>query len=413
MTSAKLDLLSDSMAYTRPDELHALLETLRREAPVCYVNPEGIRPYWAVTRYEDIKYIESHPELFSAEPRAVIILEELEKVNLERFGDIQGVKTLVHMDGDRHAKLRRITRDWFMPANIKRMRDHVEEIASSFIDAMAEKGGECDFAADIAFWYPLRVILQLIGLPEEDEKHILSLTQRLFAPEGYVTENEDVTAVYLGAIQGMADYFTRLAEERRAEPKDDIASVLANAEVDGEALDPFTLTSYFVLLATAGHDTTSASIAGGLLALLQHPEQLQLLQDEPERVIGAADEMIRWVTPVKHFARTVLADTELGGQRIPKGDTVMMLFDSANRDESAIANAKQFDVTRPASRHLAFGHGRHNCLGAHLARMEIETFYRLLLPRLESIELNGEPQFIPSQFVSGLQSLPIRYRFRD
>ena len=413
MTSAKLDLLSDSMAYTRPDELHALLETLRQEAPVCYVNPEGIRPYWAVTRYEDIKYIESHPELFSAEPRAVIILEELEKINLERFGDIQGVKTLVHMDGDRHAKLRRITRDWFMPANIKRMRDHVEDIASSFIDAMAAKGGECDFAADIAFWYPLRVILQLIGLPEQDEKHILSLTQRLFAPEGYVTENEDVTAVYLGAIQGMADYFTQLADERRAEPRDDIASVLANAEVDGEALDPFTLTSYFVLLATAGHDTTSASIAGGLLALLQHPEQLQLLKDEPERVIGAADEMIRWVTPVKHFARTVLEDTELGGQRIPKGDTVMMLFDSANRDESAIANAKQFDISRPASRHLAFGHGRHNCLGAHLARMEIETFYRLLLPRLESIELNGEPQFIPSQFVSGLQSLPIRYRFKD
>ena len=412
MTGTNTDLLTDSFAYTRPDEGHALLDSLRQEAPVCYVNPEGIRPYWAVTRYEDIKYIESHPELFSAEPRAVIILEELEKVNLERFGDIQGVKTLVHMDGDQHPKLRRITRDWFMPANIKRMRDHVESIAAGFIEAMEGKNGECDFAADNAFWYPLRVVLQLIGVPEQDEQHILTLTQHLFAPEGYVTDEQDVTAIYLGAVQGMADYFTQLAEARRADPKDDIASVLANAEVDGEALDPFTLTSYFVLLATAGHDTTSASIAGGLLALLQHPEQLQLLRDEPERLNAAADEMIRWVTPVKHFARTVLEDTELGGQKIPKGDTVMMLFDSANRDESAIANAREFDITRPASRHLAFGHGRHNCLGSHLARMEIETFYRLLLPRLESIELAGEPQFIPSHFVSGLQSLPIRYLFK-
>jgi cytochrome P450 len=412
MGSISDSILSDAMSYTRPADISAKLAELREHRPICLIEPEDIRPYWAITRYEDIRYIESNPELFSAEPRAVLILEALEKLNQERFGEIMGVKTLVHMDGERHLALRKITRDWFMPANISKMRGHVAELAESFIERMKGMDGECDFATDIAFWYPLRVVLQLIGIPESDEAHILDLTQRLFAPEGFASAEKDSMTVFIDCVQAMAEYFTVLADDRRAAPRDDIASVLANAKIDGELIDPFTLTSYFVLLATAGHDTTSATIAGGLQALIQNPAQRKALLDDPSLYPAAADESVRWVTPVKHFARTVLADTELRGVSLKKGDTVAMFFEAANRDGDAISQPEVFDVSRKASKHLAFGQGRHNCLGMHLARMEVETFLRLLLPQLESIELNGEPAYIPSHFVSGLSSLPIKYKFK-
>lgn len=273
-------------------------------------------------------------------------------------------------------------------------------------------GDEYDFVQDIAFWYPLRVILQLIGVPEKDEAHILDLTQRLFSPDEFVTEEQDTMVVFLNAVQCMGEYFTVLTEERRQNPRDDVASLLANAKLDRELIDPFTLTSYFVLLATAGHDTTSASIAGGLHALLTHPEQYQKLLVQPELYASAAEEMIRWVIPVKHFARTALANTELGGQKIAKGDTVVMFFDSASRDDSAIPEPDLFDIARKGNKHLVFGHGRHYCLRMHLARMDITVLMERLLPQLDAIALNGEPSYIPSHFVSGLNLLPVGYRLR-
>lgn len=403
-------LLVESSAYADPQSIRRVLDHLRQHQPVCYVEPERFRPFWAATRYEDIRYIESTPELFSAEPRAVLIPESLENENLNRFGDMQGVKTLVHMDGPQHLALRAITRDWFMPKNIAAMRGKIDEIAEQFIERMRAMDGECDFAADIAFWYPLRVVLQMIGIDEQDEPTILELTQRLFAAESYVTEEKDLATVYGETLTALAEFFTTLAEQRRQNPVDDIASVLANADINGEPLDPFTLISYFVLLATAGHDTTSASLAGGVKALMDFPEQHRLLL-EKGLYGGAADEMIRWVSPVKHFARTVLADTSLSGVQLKAGDTVAMFFDSANRDEETIANASQFDIQRDKSRHLAFGIGRHNCPGMHLARLEIAVFLEKLLPQLEYIELAGQPSYIQSGFVSGLRTLPVRYRF--
>ncbi|MBD2858914.1 cytochrome P450 [Spongiibacter sp. KMU-158] len=413
MSNLSSAILSEALAYANPVDIKGKLAELRETAPVSLVEPEGIRPYWAVTRLEDIRYIESNPQLFSAEPRAILILEALEKENQERFGEIMGVKTLVHMDGPRHMELRKITRDWFMPANISKLRGHVEELAAGFIERMKGMDGKCDFATDIAFWYPLRVVLQLIGIPEEDEAKILGLTQALFAPDAFATEEKDVMAVFFETITAMGEYFTLLIEDRRANPKDDIASLLSNATLDGELIDHFTLTSYFVLLSTAGHDTTSASLAGGIQALIQNPKQMELLLANPELYPQAADEIIRWVSPVKHFARTVLEDTELGGVPLKKGDTVAMFFESANRDETAIERAGEFDITRKSTKHMAFGYGRHNCLGMHLARMEVETFLRLLLPQLESLSLNGEPSYIPSHFVSGLSSLPITFKFKD
>lgn len=413
MDAAELVKLSDSIAYQNPDQIRAILAELRRTRPVCKIEPDDIRPYWAITRYADIKTIETSPELFSVEPRANLILESLEQINMERYGDIMGVKTLVHMDGPRHLALRKVTRDWFMPANVAKLRDHIDLIAGQFIQTMKSKGGECDFAADIAFWYPLRIILHIIGIPEADDAKILGLTQRLFAPEAYVEAGVNTTDIYLDTMNQMAEYFTAFIEQCRSNPKDDIGSLLSNAKIDGEWIDPFTLISYFILLTTAGHDTTSASIAGGLHALIEYPEQRQTLLNNPDLRGNAVDEIIRWVTPVKNFARTVLADTELSGTQLQKGDTVALFFESGNRDGSVYANADSFDITRENNRHVAFGFGRHNCLGMHLARMEIDSFFYQLLPQLSQLELNGEPSYIPSYFVSGISNLPIRFQFKN
>ncbi len=405
------EALTEPAAYKNPDAVLQLLARLRRDQPVSRVCADGVRPFWAVTRYEDIRYIESHPEQFLAGPRAILLQQELEQSNLERFGNIHGVKTLVHMDGEEHRAHRLIARDWFMPKNIEGLKTQIDELAHSFVDRMAALGDSCDFAADIACWYPLRVVMQLIGVPEADEPRILRLTQQLFAPEdSEFAGDSDANACFIATVQEMAAYFSDLAERRRREPCGDIASVLANAEIDGQPLDPFALTSYFVLLATAGHDTTSASIAGGLQALIENPRQLTVLRAAPELLPLAADEMIRWVSPVKHFVRTATEDLQLGGQHIAAGDSLAMFFASANRDETVFEQPDQFRVDRQPNRHLAFGFGQHNCLGMHLARMEIQAFFRALLPRLEHVELAAEPSYIESQFVSGLKSLPLRYR---
>jgi cytochrome P450 len=401
--------LADPAAYKNPDKVRSLLKTLRDTAPISFVSPSGYRPFWAISKYKDIRYVESNPLIFSAEPRTVLVKEDLEKENFERFGNIHGVKTLVHMDGEQHRKLRNVTSSWFMPKNIALLKGKVDIIASDFVDRLNRFNGECDFAADFAFWYPLRVILQLIGVPECDEPKILRLTQQLFAPESFVNKDQNVAAIFGETVDEMVEYFTALAALRRSIPRNDIATVIANAEIDGEAMHPFTLTSYFVILATAGHDTTSASLAGGLHSLIQNPDQHQLLLNNPDLYPKFIDETIRWTSPVKHFLRTALVDTEISGVSIAKGDSLALFFESGNRDEEYFQDPDRFDISRVNNRHIAFGFGRHNCLGLHLSKMELLSIFRRIVPIMDKLELTSEPKYIESNFVSGLSSLPIRY----
>lgn len=410
MNKINSEMLADSAAYRYPHEIRRLLKELRDKEPVSLVSPSGYRPFWAITKYKDIKYIESTPQMFSAEPRTVLVNDELEKENLRRFGNIHGVKTLVHMDGDQHRKLRAITSSWFMPKNIALLKSKVDSIASDFVSRLSDYSGECDFAADLAFWYPLRVILQLIGVPPSDEPKILRLTQQLFAPESYVNKDRSVAMIFGETVDEMVEYFTALAKNRRYYPKNDIATVIANAEIDGEPLDPFTLTSYFVLLSTAGHDTTSASLAGGLHALIEYPDQHQLLVNNQDFIPEFVDEAIRWTSPVKHFLRTALVDTEISGVEISKGESVALFFESGNRDEDFFKDPDRFNISRDNNRHIAFGLGRHSCLGANLSRMQLRCIYRHIIPVMKSLELSGSPTYIESNFVSGLSSLPISYR---
>jgi cytochrome P450 len=275
-----------------------------------------------------------------------------------------------------------------------------------------ELGGECDFVPDIAMHYPLYVILSLLGLPESDFAQIRKLTQEMFGGQDAELQRGQTPEEQLQAALDMLAYFQRLTADRRAEPTEDLASTIANARIDGEPLNDLDAASYYVIIATAGHDTTSSTVAGGLHALVEHPDQLRRLREQPSLMPLAADEMIRWVTPVKEFMRTATVDYELHGVPIKQGDSLLLSYPSANRDEDVFDAPFSFDVGRSPNRHLAFGFGAHYCLGAILARMEVAAFFAELVPRLESVELADTPQWIATTFVGGLKHLPIRYRGR-
>ena len=278
---------------------------------------------------------------------------------------------------------------------------------------MARLGGECDFVKDVAVWYPLHVIMMILGAPAEDEAFMLKLTQELFGSTDSEMRRDAHSSDLDATVKDMFAYFGALSAARRAQPRDDLASVIANATIDGKPLNDLDALSYYVIVATAGHDTTSASISGGLHGLLQHPEEFARLRLQPELLPGAVDEMIRWSSPVRHFFRTATRDYVLRGKTIRAGDALMMCYPSANQDEDVFEEPQRFKVDRAHGKHLAFGYGPHVCIGQYLARMELRALYAELLARVEHIELTAATRGVESSFVSGLKSLPIRYRMRD
>ncbi len=405
------EAIADPHAYGDPEALDRLFARLRRDTPVCWVEPDGFRPFWVVTKYADIMDVEGQPETFLSEPRTVLIPEEQERKNLETFGTVNGVRTLVQMDDPDHRAYRGLTQSWFMGQNLKRLEGRTRAIAKTFVDRMAAHGGACDFANDVAFLYPLRVIMMILGIPEEDEPLMLRLTQELFGGQDSEYQRKTESADPLAdIINEFIAYFTHITQDRRANPRDDLSSVIANGQIDGKPIGEFEAMSYYIIAATAGHDTTSAVTAGGMLAMLQHPGQFEKLKGDVSLVPSAIDEFVRWVTPVKHFMRTATRDYDLNGTRIAKGQSVMLHYQSANRDEDAYDAPFALQVDRKPNRHLAFGYGPHMCLGRYLALMEMTAFYEELMPRLERIELAGQPEFVESYFVSGLKHLPVTYK---
>jgi len=399
-------VFADPGAYTDAAYFHRACARLRREAPIPLVEADGYPPFYALTRHADVMEAERRPEVFRNLPQPVLMETEMEAV-VRRAGDLA---TLVHMDDPDHRKYRALTADWFQPSSLARLEGRIAELARRAVDRMAELGGECDFAADIAVPMPLEVILSILGLPESDYPRMLQLTRELFQgddPEyarGSGSFEEFMTVMY-----DFFGYFGALVDERRARPTDDLASVIANAVVDGEPIWPFQQISYYVIIATAGHDTTSFTMAGGLQALLENPGELERLRRDPSLIATAADEMVRWVSPVRHFLRNVAEPAEIAGHRFDVGDRLLLSYWSANRDEAVFDDPFRFDVARKPNRHLAFGFGAHYCLGAVLAKMEIRALFAELIPRLRWIEPAGEPQLSRSTFVGGHKHVPVRY----
>lgn len=390
--------------------MHETLKEMRHKAPIAWVEPEGFRPFYALTRHADVVEIEKMNNQFLNGPRAILIDADFEAVPPEEGGPGM-VRTLVHMDEPEHHKFRGLTQSWFQPGNLRQHEETFRGIAKMFVDRMADMNGECDFAADIAMHYPLRIIMSILGVPESDEPRMLQLTQQLFGgadPDMQRDEEKDEDE-QTNVLIDFFNYFTEMTEDRRKNPKDDVATVIANAEIDGELIGHFEAMSYYLIVATAGHDTTSSSTAGGLHALAENPGELEKLRKNPLLVRSAVEEMIRWTSPVRHFMRTATEDYDLQGTTIGKDESVMMLYPSANRDEAVFDDPYTFRVDRSPNRHVAFGYGAHFCLGAHLARLEMKLFYEELIPRLKSVELAGTPEYLDATLVGGHKKLPIRF----
>ncbi|MBF35512.1 MAG: cytochrome P450 [Hyphomonadaceae bacterium] len=419
---ATSDLIVNPEVYAHMDQLDAAFARLRAEDPVAWCEPEAFRPFWAVTKHADIMEVSRQNKLFTNGEREMLSYESAEERVYAQTGGPHLLKTLVQLDDPMHYKLRHLTQDWFMPHKVKTREDAIRTIAKEFVDRMEDMGGECDFQQDIALYYPLRIIMQILGVPVDDEPMMLKLTQEIFGAQDPDLMRDKELAGGGDADKGLSSiqetlaqffmYFTNITQDRRENPKDDVSTVIANGTVDGEPIGQLEAMSYYIIVAAAGHDTTSASTGGGVLGMLNNPAQLKKMMDDPKGMSRTAvDEAIRWTTPVKHFMRTAQDDYELRGRKILKGESLLLCYPSGNRDEEVFDDPFAFRVDRSPNKIISFGHGGHMCLGMHLARLEMQAIYEELFSRVKSIELAGDPTFIRANFVGGPKSIPVRYKF--
>lgn len=413
----------DPKVHADGPRLHKAFRWIRANNPLGRAELDGFDPFWVVSKHADILEVSRQNALFHNGDRQTTFTsqEADQKVRKLTGGSPHLVRSLVQMDEPDHLKYRALTQGWFMPQNLKKLEARIREIARGFVDRMADHGGECDFVADVALHYPLHVIMEILGVPEADEARMLKLTQELFgaADEELNRDGEARGARGGGADEGiraiqavLADffmYFNAITEARRANPTGDLATVIANGQINGEPISPFEAMSYYVIVATAGHDTTSSSTAGALWALCDYPDQLAKVKADPSLIPGLVEESIRWTTPVRHFMRSATADTELRDRKIAEGDWLMLCYPSGNRDEEVFDDPFAFKVDRAPNKQLAFGYGAHLCLGQHLAKMEMRILWEELLPRLKSVELAGDARLSEGMFVNGPKRLPIRY----
>ena len=409
------DALLLHAAWADMDDVHDRFAWLRANDPVRFAETDGFPAFWHVTRHDDVFAVERTPDAFAVEPRSFIgRLEDEERIRAMTGGDLKLIESLVSMDDPKHYKHRAVTQSWFMPSNLKRLDADIRAVADAALDRMAATGGACDFVSDVGVWYPLRVIMTILGIPEEDEGRMLTLTQELFGnsdPDTARNLDGDALAGIVATYMDFVQYFERLTEERRANPTGDVASVIANAKIDGEYLGQREAMGYYTIVATAGHDTTSYVTAEAVQRLADDPALMKRLHDDPEGVAPKiVTEALRLAAPVRHFVRTATRDIEIGGQAIAKDDNVVVWFPSACRDETVFAHPHRFDIDRSRQGHSpAFGTGPHICLGMHLARQEVTRFLEAFGRRVRTIERTGEPAMMRSNFVGGIKRLPVAF----
>jgi cholest-4-en-3-one 26-monooxygenase len=394
-----VDLIAQSH-YQASGPPHALFKRLRAECPV-YWNRMGDGGFWSILKYQDVFDVSLDTKTFSAARAGVILRDD----RPEDFEVQKGL--LVNRDPPDHTKHRRLVSLGFSGKMIRNLEGHVREITREILDEVAPLG-RCDFVDRIAAELPLQVIVELVGVPKADRRKVLDWTNNMvgFDDPEYAGGAPEVGRI---AAAELFMYANELAEERERNPKDDLVSVLMQAEVDGERLSRADFSSFFMLLLVAGNETTRNLISGGMLALIEHPEERARLLADRSLLPSAIEEMLRWVSPVNVFRRTATRDTEIRGQKIREGEKVALFYSSANRDEEAFENPERFDITRDPNDHLAFGIGPHFCLGANLARLEIRVMFEELLQRLPDVELDGEPERLRSYFLNGIKRMPVRY----
>ena len=380
---------------------HDAFAVLRAKAPVYWHEERHGPGFWVVSKYHDVIAVQLDSKTFSS-ARGGTLMKEFNDEEREAIR-VQ----LINMDAPRHTRFRRLVNMGFSPKMTNRLTPHIREIASNIIDTVARRG-ECDFVAEIAAELPLQVIAEMIGIPQEDRHLIFKWSNDMigFDDPEYGGAGAEVGKA---ASMQMFMYANQLVEQRKKAPRDDLVSVLMAAEVDGEKLTEVEFDSFFLLLAVAGNETTRNLISGGMLALLQHPEQRARLLADPSLMPTAVEEMLRWVSPVMYFRRTATRDAELRGQQIREGDKLTVWYGSANRDEEIFPDADRFDVGRTPNDHIAFGIGHHFCLGANLARLEIQIMFEEIMRRLPDLELAGPVERLRSNFIHGIKRMPVRF----
>ena len=397
--------------YSTDQSYHRLFTRLRAEQPLAWAQPEGYRPFWVVSKHADIKSIQTQGLKFTNKERTFLLTSEDE----QRLGQAQQAgltsmgRSIVQLDGVEHRTLRMVTNSWFAASAIKSLEQQIQQIARESVDHMIALGGACDFVKDVALWYPLRVIMLILGLPREDERLLLKLTQAMFSPDDPDNDAEAGAAGMIAASQGIRDYFEAVTADRRKNPRDDVASIVANAMIDGTRISDLDATGYYVTVITAGHDTTSSTTAAALQSLVQNPDQLGKLRCGAVSIDTAVEEFLRWATPIKHFFRTAKQNSVIREQNINAGDSLMMCYPSGNRDEEVFDDSQSFRIDRKPNPQIAFGFGAHVCLGQHLARLEMRLFFKELLERIDDIAFDGPAALTQANFVQGLKQLPIRY----
>ncbi|MFZ5702610.1 MULTISPECIES: cytochrome P450 [Pseudomonadota] len=407
------------VAYGEWNGIKEKFRWARDNMPVGLVQAEGYMPFWAITRHEDIMTVSKDNARFLNAPKSVVLgpIAVQMLTHMITGGSPHLVRSLVTMDAPEHMDYRKLTQSWFMPKNLASLEEKIRGIARASVDAMLATGGTCDFVHQVSALYPLHVVMQILGVPHEDEPLMLKLTQEMFGGEdpdlnrarSVELTPEQVTQFVIEAVRDFEGYFMKLAADRRANPQDDVATVIANAVIDGEPISDRNAAGYYIIVAAAGHDTTSASTAGAMWALAKDPDQFARIKADRSLLPGLIEEAIRWTTPVQHFMRTAAEDCEIGGQRIAKDDWLMLCYVSGNHDERVFPDPDRFDASRGPNRHVAFGAGVHQCLGLHLARLEMRILFDELLDRIDSVELAGTPQRASSTFVGGPKTLPIRF----
>ena len=411
-----LDLISSEMYRTTGYPWKAW-DLLRKESPVYWYEKPGLTGFWAITKHEDILTISKQPNVFVSSQR-LVITDRDQEVQAEAGNAAMRQHHILTMDPPEHGKYRNLVTRHFAPRALSLLEPHVEalskeiitDVATRLVDSVS-KVGHADFVSDLSAKLPVFVITEMLGVPREDSELMFNWTNEAIGA-GDPEYQQGRTAAETGrqATMAMFGYFAKLLAERRAAPRDDLISVLARSVVDGEPLSDHDILSYCFLLIVAGNETTRNATSGGMLTLIQHPEEMAKLRADPSLAYSAVEEILRWTSPITHFARTAVSDTEIRGQAIKAGDAVVMFYPSANRDEDLFENPYTFDITRTPNDHLAFGgYGEHFCLGSNLARMELRVIFGEILQRLPDIQQDGEISRLSSTLVGGIKHMPVRF----
>ncbi len=406
MTSAVGWEIVDPVYYGRYGYPHAAWAWLRRHAPVAWFEPPGMRPFWAITRYEDCGAILRDHRRFVIAPRIAVFPEEQAPKDAPPF------RHLLNMDPPDHGHYRNLLSQQFTPKALERKRAAVGAIVDETLARVAGET-EVDFVDAISAIVPLAVIAEMLGIPREDWQHLFRLSNTLLgASDPEYQHGATVGETADRARHEFFEYFAALSAARRRDPRDDFITALVNARVDDAPIPDWELLSYYVLLIVAGNETTRNATSGGLLALMQHPGEFEKLRRNPALVPTAVDEIVRWVSPVVQFCRTALEDVEIHGTRVRQGEACTIFYPSANRDEEVFPEPFAFRVDRTPNEHYGFGIGVHFCLGANLARLELQEIFNRLVARVEEVELAGPVERMHSSFVGGVKRMSVRWRLR-